>query len=95
MTHTDDPELQRIEAMLRAVDPGREAARELSRRGRERVLWNWRHPLLSWCIRHHAALATAAALATVALLAVWMACEQRATRERQRIPAPVSAPVRP
>ena len=94
MNPPEDPDIRRIEAMLRAIDPGREAAKELSRKGRDRVLWSWRHPLLAWCIRHHALIATVVALATVAALAVWMVRRQCAERERLSPPDPVSAPVR-
>jgi hypothetical protein len=94
MNLPDDPELRRVEAMLRAIDPGRGAAQQLSNRGRRRVLWSWRHPLLAWCIRHHAAIAVSVAAAVVALLFLWMVREQRAIRERQEVPKPVSAPVR-
>ena len=94
MNRPDDPELQRIEALLRAIDPGREAARELSAKRRGRVLWSWRHPLLAWCIRHHVALSVTVAAMAVAALAAWMVCVQIAFREAQEVPEPVSKPVR-
>ena len=94
MKTPEDSDIRRIEAMLRAIDPGRDAAKELSRRGRDRVLWSWRHPLLAWCIRHHAVIATVMAIAAVAALAVWMVRRQRAEHERIDNPVPVSAPVR-
>ena len=94
MNRTDELDMRKLEAALRAGDPGRGAAHALSQRGRERVLWSWRHPLLAWCMRHHAMLATAAALVTMTALALWMAREQRAARERQQVPTPISAPVR-
>ena len=86
MNPPEDPDIRRIEAVLRAIDPGQQAAKELSRKGRERILWSWRHPLLAWCIRHHALIATAVAL--------WMVRRQRAEHEKLADPVPVSAPVR-
>ncbi len=93
MNRSDD-DSRRLEAALRAIDPGRDAASELSARRRQRVMWSWRHPLLAWCIRHHSALALAGALAVVSALAAWMLFEQRAASENWRIPTSVSAPVR-
>ena len=89
----DDAELRRVEAMLRAVDPGREAAAALSARRRDRVLWSCRHPLLAWCMLHHAAIATAVAAAALALLFLWLVAKSREVRENNRIPDAVSAPV--
>ena len=94
MTHPEDTELRRIEAMLRAIDPGRNAARELSQRRRRRIVWSWRHPLLAWCVRHHIAVSVAAAAVVVVALAIWMVCEQRTLLKKQEVPEAVSAPVR-
>lgn len=89
----DAAELRRIEAMLRAIDPGRRAAAALSERRRERVLWSWRHPFLAWCIRHHAAISSIVCALVLAALLAWLRHEDRAIQERARIPDAVSAPV--
>ena len=94
MNLPEDPELSRIEAMLRTIDPGRDAARELSNRTRRRIFWSWRHPFLAWCIRHHVAISVATAAAVVAVLAAWMIREQCAIVEKQAVPRAVSSPVR-
>ncbi len=87
----EDTELAKLEAMLRAVDPGRDVARELSKKRRDRVMWAWRHPFGAWCMRHHRALAwTLTALAVAGI--VW--CLLR-TEFWEKPPAPedVSPPV--
>jgi hypothetical protein len=92
-TPEQDPELLRLEAALRAIDPGRKAAAALSERRRERVLWSWRHPILAWCLRHHALVASLLATAALVALILWMRAVDRRNQERGRIPDPVSAPV--
>jgi len=89
-----DPELIRLEATLRAIDPGRKVAASLSDRSRERVMWSWRHPILAWCIQHHALVATAVAVAVLVTLFLCMRIVDRRLQERERIPDPVSSPVR-
>lgn len=90
----DDAELRRIEAMLRAIDPGRKAAAALSERRRERVLWSWRHPFLAWCIRHHIAISSVVCALVLAALFAWLRHENRVLEENSRIPDAVSPPVR-
>ena len=92
-TPEQDLELLRLEATLRAIDPGRKAATALSERRRERVLWSWRHPVLAWCLRHHALIASVVAAAVLVALVLWMREVDRRNQERERIPEPVSAPV--
>lgn len=89
----DDVDVREIEALLRAEDPGRGAEPELSARGRRRVLWSCRHPILAWCMLHHAWIATGVAVLILSLLYVWLVTKSREVHENNRIPDAVSPPV--
>lgn len=89
----DEADYARIEAMLRSVDPGREAAKALSQKSRDRVLWSCRHPFLAWCMLHHRLMATLVAAVLLVLLFFWLLGKSRETWENNRLPDEVSPPI--